>query len=204
MKRMRQINWSRMKWNVRSLEGRDYPGPNYWSDSIKNVWVDIYGRLHLKIVKYMGKWHCTEIYTASPVGHGTYTFNVYSNPANLANNVVGGLFYYLDNQNEIDIEFSIWKNPFAKNTHYTVQGPDKGGSQGDTNKSNTIHIFKWDSSKICFEGTDISPWIYTGSYFPKTGGVLDLNLWLIDGMAPMNGKSQELILSKVEYNPYIP
>jgi hypothetical protein len=197
---MRQINWSGMKWNVRSGQGG--PGPNYWSDSIRNVWVDIYGRLHLKIVKYMGKWYCAEISTVSPVGLGNYIFNIYSNPANLANNVVGGMFYYLNDQNEIDIEFSRWEDPHAKNTQYTVWGPNGGveSPRGETNKANTSHIFKWSSNQIYFESTGILKWTYTGPYFPKTGGVLDLNLWLIDGKAPVNSQSQELVLSKIAYN----
>lgn len=198
---MRQINWSGMKWNVKS--GTWGPGPNYWSDSIRNVWIDIYGRLHLKIVKYMGKWYCAEIFTAYPVGLGNYMFNVRSNPAKFANNVVGGLFYYLNDQNEIDIEFSRWEDPLSNNTLYSVWTPDDGlGSpRFETDKPKTTHLFRWDNSKIYFESKDVSTWTYTGPHFPMTGGQLHINLWLIGGKAPINCKSQELILSNVEYSP---
>src|SRR5574341_1745935 len=39
----RQISFSGYMWNVKKSNGRVGPGPNYFSDSTQNVWVDLSG-----------------------------------------------------------------------------------------------------------------------------------------------------------------
>lgn len=199
-----QIDWSGFKWNVRTGSGG--PGPNNWSDSANNVFVDSQNRLHLKITNSAGKWYCAEIYTTTIAEQGEYKFQVSSNPANLTYNVVGGLFYYLDDQDEIDIEFSRWGDPNANNTQYTVWAITGGieSPRGETNIGSTTHLFRWNPSQIYFESVGILSWNYTGPNFPKTGGELHLNLWLIDGKPPADSKEQELILSNFTYNKETP
>lgn len=201
---MRQINWSGMKWNVRSGQGG--PGPNKWSDSVRNVWIDSSNRLHLKIIKVSSIWYCAEIYTDVIMGRGKYIFYVNSDPSILADNVVAGLFYYLDDANEIDIEFSRWGVHRTPNTQYTVQQISGGGVESpsaETNKKNTVHFFMWEDSQINFNSKDannnnILSWSYNGPYFPEIGGRIHINLWLHDSKSPKNGLSQEIVLSRVQ------
>lgn len=197
-----KIKWSGHTWNVRYTYG--YPGPSTFSDSSNNVWVDSQDKLHLKMTKVGGVWRSADVYTNFPVGRGTFTTVVSSNPARLATNVVGGLFYYLDNQNELDIEFSRWgelDQPY--NTFYTVRtSTGQVNSPGYlVNSWNTKYILTWDSNnRISFNSKDssnniIGSWKYPGTYIPKTGGAFHINLWAIDGDSPADGKEQELILS---------
>lgn len=201
---MRQINWSGIKWNVRSGQGG--PGPNRWSDSTRNVWIDSSNRLHLKIIKKSSIWYCAEIYTDMTVGIGKYKFCVNSNPSILADNVVAGLFYYLDDANEIDIELSRWNVHGTPNTQYTVQQLSGGGIESprtETNKKDTVHSFIWADSQISFNSkdannNDILSWSYSELYRPKIGGRIHINLWLYNGKFPINRLPQEIILSKIE------
>src|SRR5262245_21295616 len=70
----RTISFSGKTWLVKSSTGKVGPGPNYFSDSTDNVWVDAGGRLHLKITKAKGKWSSAEIVSADSFGYGTYRF----------------------------------------------------------------------------------------------------------------------------------
>ena len=192
------IDWSGYKWDVRT--GTGSPGTNSWTN--KNVWVDSQNRLHLKITNVNGKWYCAELSTQIPVSYGTYTFNVANDPSVYADNVVAGLFYYLSDKDEIDIEFSRWNVANTPNTQYTVWGP-RGGIESaryETNAQNTTHKFVWSPSSINFQSVGIGTWNYNG-YIPTPKGVLDINLWLFNNPEPKDGKEQELILNSVQYVP---
>jgi hypothetical protein len=192
------IEWSGLRWDVRT--GTGGPGTNNWTK--ENVWVDSQNRLHLKITNVNGKWYCAELSTQIPVGFGTYTFNVYSDPSVYAKNVVAGLFYYLSDKDEIDIEFSRWNVAKMPNTLYTVWSPSGGiGSpRYETKSQNTTHKFVWNPSFIKFQSVGIGTWNHTG-YIPKIGGALVINLWLFNNPVPTNRKEQELIITSVEYVP---
>ena len=105
----RRIRFSGLEWHVRDSLGRaEGPDDNYWSKSIRNVWVDELGRLHLKITrdKRAGKWLCPEVVSVNPLGYGDYTFLVQGHLRDaLIKNEVLGLFNYLDASHEIDIEY---------------------------------------------------------------------------------------------------
>ncbi len=105
----RRIRFSDLMWHVRDSLGRaEGPDNNYWSKSIRNVWVDERGRLHLKITRDegAGKWYCPEVVAVNPLGYGDYTFYVAGRLRDiLIKNEVLGLFNYLDASHEIDIEY---------------------------------------------------------------------------------------------------
>src|SRR5436305_806293 len=64
----RTISFSGYTWAVKASTGRVGPGPNYFSDSTNNVWVDTQGRLHLKITKVGGRWNCAEVINQQSLG----------------------------------------------------------------------------------------------------------------------------------------
>src|SRR5574341_2445673 len=111
----RQISFSGYMWNVKKSNGRVGPGPNYFYYSTQNVWVDLSGKLHMKLRKNKGKWYCSEIVSNQNFGYGTYRFYIDSYVDNLDPNVVLGLFTWSDNPDynhrEIDQEFARWADP---------------------------------------------------------------------------------------------
>jgi hypothetical protein len=72
----KSILFGGLTWNVR--EGHGGPGPNHWSASTKNVWVDDRDQLHLAIRQVEGAWRCAEIWTRESLGYGVYIFQLAS------------------------------------------------------------------------------------------------------------------------------
>ncbi len=205
------IQFAGITWNVRNGSGG--PGPNIWSDSADNVWVDSEGLLHLKIRKVGNTWYCSEIIAQQSFGYGEYRFYVASNVENYDPEIVAGLFTYETDLREIDIEFSKWGNPSNVAGWYTVQ-PVVAGNQhsfavnliGDY----STHRFIWNSNNIYFQSYHghypnlpspdnlISEWTYTGKNIPPVGNErLHINFWLMGGHAPVNQQDAELVVKAV-------
>jgi hypothetical protein len=211
----RIIDFSGYKWLVRNTNQLKYgPGPNFFSNSIENVWVDEAGKLHLKIINKDENWYCAEVTLNQQVGYGKYIFYINSSLTNLEDNVVVGLFTYLDDSQEIDIEFSKWSLKDNENSQFVVQPYEKEGNifRFDMNDSlgSTTHSFEWNKNHIVFESKygqnenelPYISWTYTGKNIPlKSDERLKINLWLYQGKAPMNNKSQEIIIDSIRYIP---
>ncbi|MDV2686421.1 glycoside hydrolase family 16 protein [Alkalihalophilus lindianensis] len=225
----RTLNWSGYTWNVKDSSSSKWgPGPNYFSSSNENVWVDNEGRLHLKITKRKGKWYCAEVYNIQTLGYGTYRFFIDGRPDKLDPNITLGLFTYdsisadaaTNNNREIDIEFAKWGNSNALNSQYVVQPYTKSSNierfQTSLNGYRSTHTFKWTSSEIKFmslhghystlpsplEWYLIKEWSYNGEDIPNTNNEkVRLNLWLMGGGAPLNQHEAEIIITKFEFIP---
>jgi len=213
----RIIKFSGYDWVVRtSDDSKVGPGPNYFSDSEDNVWVDDNGRLHLKIVQKGGNWYCSGIVLRKSLGYGKYVFYLASDISKLDQNAVGGLFTYLNDEEEIDIEFSKWSNPDNKDSQFAVQPSDKAGNKAryDLNllTERSTHSFNWQADRIEFfsrqghgSTTDVSnlihEWTYQGNSIPpsRTTERLRMNLWLFRGQIPSDAKEQEMIVEKFEF-----
>lgn len=93
------------------------PGPNYFSATENNVFLDANGYLHLKITKENNQWKAAEVISTANMGYGTYVFTVAGNLTTFNEKVVLGLFtwdnntFYEQGNSEVDIEFSRWNNP---------------------------------------------------------------------------------------------
>lgn len=213
----RIIKFSGYEWIVRtSNDDRVGPGPNYFSDSEDNVWVDEDGRLHLKIIQRGGIWYCSGIILKHPLGYGQYVFYLASDVSKLDQHVVGGLFTYLNDEEEIDIEFSRWSDPDNQDSQFAVQPSNRSGNKEryDLNllTERSTHSFNWQPDRIDFfsrqehgltvnEENRIHEWIYQGSNIPPNRGTerLRINLWLFRGQVPSDAKEQEMIVEKVEF-----
>lgn len=151
------IAFSGYSWNVKDSYGsRSNPGLNYWSSSTNNVWVDGNGWLHLKITYMNGKWYCAEVSTVNSLGYGTYVFYTASRIDNLDKNVVVGLFSYVDDNHEVDIEFSRWGDANAHNAWYTVQPrpydiTNQKSFDISLNGYYSTHWFTWSPNQVFFE-----------------------------------------------------
>jgi hypothetical protein len=213
----RTIVFAGRTWTVKNSAGAPWgPGPNVFSDSPDNVWVDAEGRLHLKIANVGGVWRCAEVISQASFGHGSYRFTIDTPLDALDPNVVLGLFTWSDqrayNHREIDIELARWgnaANPF--NAQYTVQPYTVSGNQRAWTLSpgygQTTHQFRWTASRIDFAstalGNTLQQWSYTRRQgIPKPGGEnARLNLWLFQGAAPLDGQPVEVIVSAFSHTP---
>lgn len=179
------LTFSGITWTIKTGYGQKQgPGPNYFSNSSKNVWVDsTTGYLHLKITSDTGKWNCAEIISDDKFGYGTYVFTVASNVAELNKNVVVGFFtwdntsFYNQANSEVDIEFSKWGSntdsltltysaqpvqfdnpiPYYERTKHPLMNVSKL-------KNMSIHAFKWTDTLITWNS-------YEGAIFPGTNSL---------------------------------
>ncbi|SDY21708.1 hypothetical protein SAMN05421736_101689 [Evansella caseinilytica] len=225
----RTINWSGYTWHVKDSFGSKWgPGPNYFSSSNDNVWVDSAGRLHLKITQRNGNWYCAEVYHTQTLGYGTYRFFIDGRPDLLDPNITLGLFTYdsisadapAKNYREIDIEFAKWGHPQALNSQYVVQPYTKPANmlefQTSLNGYWSTHSFNWTPSEVKFmslhghysdppsplEWYLIKEWSYNGEDIPDSKNErVDVNLWLMDGRAPFNQQETEIVITKFEFTP---
>lgn len=214
----REISFSGYNWTVRTSAGETQgPGPNYFSNSEENVWLDENGYLHLKITKNDSKWYCAEIYSHKSFGYGTYNFKLAPGFQDLDKNVILGLFTYLDDKNEIDIEFAKWGNENAKLGQFVVQPYSNLGNlhrfEFPEIDKDSVHGFTWCEGYIKFysainsefdydEENLVENWFYTGDDNPEPSSErVHMNLWLMDGNAPSDKEETEIVIEAFEFKP---
>jgi hypothetical protein len=216
------IHFSGYTWTVKSSARPVGPGPNLFSDSSANVWVDDKQRLHLKITKTQGKWRCAEVVCTKSPGYGVYRFYLDSPVDRLDPNVVLGLFTWSDapafHHREIDIELSRWAKPEDKNAQFVVQpyttprNIQRFPQPPDLPQS--THLFRWQRDSILFQSLRglraapsspddiIAQWTFSPPDIPEAGGETPrLNLWLFRGSAPQDGQEVEVIVHRFEFVP---
>jgi len=221
------IHFAGIDWLVKDSVRKVGPGPNIFSSSSDNVWIDDVGRLHLKISKLKGSYRSAEVVSLSEYGYGMYVFYVSSRVDLLDSAAVAGLFTWDPDANyahrEIDIEFSRWSDPDnLYNAQYMIQPPDNGNRmkrfQMDLQGMYSTHLIYWTVDSVSFRSlhghvdeaalltivdTDpriIRQWTYTESEIPPAGATeIRINLWLYEGGQPANNGDLELIISDVKY-----
>lgn len=207
-----EITFSRYKWFVKSSDSPVGPGPNYFSNSTENVWVDSSGQLHLRITNRNNKWYCAEVGTKESFGYGKYIFTLVSKVDNLNENIVLGLFTWSNDPayhyREIDIEFGRWEDPVNDNAQFVVQPWDTPGNlyRFDVNNSGnpkSTSSFNWQSDYIAFQciyGKYYSSFSYTGKDIPVPGDEnVRINLWLVWGHPPSDSAEVEIVVEKFEF-----
>lgn len=211
--RQKSFIFSGYEWIAEGSGGNKInPGQNYFSCSDDNVWVDEDGCLHLRITKRENKWYCAKVTLKESHSYNKYIFTVASRVDRLDRNVVGGLFTYLDDANEIDIEFSRWGIKRNPDGQFIIQpAHNEGNSHRFKLKlkgTYSTHIIDWRQDKIDFssyrgpylenppKGKIISEWSYTGKDIPSEDEErVIINLWLYNGIPPSDNKEAEMIIS---------
>lgn len=218
----RWIRFSGLDWWVKRSAGKAGPGPNYFSDSTNNVWVDASGKLHLRVTYSSNTWQCAEVVSARSFGLGSYRFQIHGDVDRVDRNLVLGLFTWSDDpafaHREIDFEAARWGNAGdIRNSQYVVQPYELPGHltrltvpRGVTNAT---HVFTWETNKVVFKSQRgeyeanppasniLSGWTYTQAV-PQPGDEnVRLNLWLNGGLPPSNGQQEEVIISSFVYSP---
>jgi hypothetical protein len=220
----RVVHFAGHDWTVKDSGKRQVgPGPNVFSDDDGHVWVDEFGRLHLRIAKSGRRWAAAEVVSTESFGHGTYRFHLDTPVHALPPSVVLGLFTWDDvdpafHHGEVDIEFSRWGNASNPvNAQYVVQPYDVAGnllSFLQPPDAPTTHAFEWRPAFVAFrsligfasEPTDpsdvIAEWTYTGGDVPPADGEnARINLWMFRGEPPADGQPVEVIVSDFSFVP---
>jgi hypothetical protein len=217
-----RVRFSDYDWWIKSSPGQVGPGPNYFSDSTNNVWVDALGQLHLRITNRSNQWQCAEIVSQRTFGYGSYRFELAFNVNSLNLNAVLGLFTWSDDpayaHREIDVECSRWGNAAdANNSQFVVQPWDIAGHlvryAVPAGQTNSTHSFTWATNRIAFQsqrGTYspapvpsdvISNWTYQLTV-PQSGDEnVRLNLWLINGNPPAGNVEVEAVIKSFQFVP---
>jgi hypothetical protein len=218
-----KINFSGHLWEVKSSTTPVGPGPNWFSDSKGNVWVDDEGKLHLKVSQTEGRWRCAEIISEDSFGLGTYRFQISTPLATFDPNLILGLYTWSDTSDyanrEIDIECSKWgKTDDTNNAQFVVQPyppidrrrrfcvPEK--------LEKATYSFSWHTNNVqfsCLQGETgaaatnnliIQEWNFNNGAIPLPGDEnVRMNLWLYKGKTPMDVHDAEIVISKFEFLP---
>lgn len=212
----RTIDFSGYTWKVKNyIQHRRGPGPNFWSDSKKNVRVDKEGNLHLNITEQAGKWYCTEVYLDRFLGYGEYIFYLDPQKTELPDEVVVGLFLYGGPGEELDIEISGWDEGKDPNVQFVVQPAYITGHIDELNldplhRKRTFKI-TWEEREVTFaliRGHNPDPedqtlvikrWTFTGDQVPKGKLYPHINLWLFEGDPPEKRDLAKVVVEKFEF-----
>lgn len=217
------LNFSGYTWDVRP-SGVGGPGPNNWRSA--NVWVDANGLLHLKLSYQNGKWYAAELTSRRFFGFGRYQFQVIGRMDQFDRNIVLGLFNYPtpalgpDGTNEIDIEYSRWGDPVYPVGSFTVwpavTGLSRRSHAFNLNQigPHTTQRFTWTSKSIFFQALHgftenntglAAAWTYQPvsylKWIAQQAMPVHINLWLLQGLAPVNGKEVEIIIKSFKFTP---
>lgn len=217
----RQFNFCDYGWWIKNTAGLAGPGPNYFSNSTNNVWLDAAGRLHLRITHRSNQWQCAEIISARSFGYGQYRFTINGAVKGLDPGVVLGLFTWSNdtgyNDREIDIELSRWNNATDTNVaQFVVQPAGAGQLQRyavPSEVTNSTHSFIWQPGRVDYQALRgefsatpaasniLRSWSCTLGIPPAGGENMRLNFWLNKGNPPTNGQEAEVVISRFEFVP---
>ncbi|MCU0771801.1 MAG: glycoside hydrolase family 16 protein [Verrucomicrobia bacterium] len=221
---VRRLSFSGYDWWVKDSPALVGPGPNFFSESTNNVWVDPAGRLHLRITNRSNQWQCAEVVTERSFGYGHYRFEVESVVDNLNPSVVLGLFTWSDDpaytHREIDVECGRWADSNdVNNAQFVVQPWDWPGHlvryAVPAGLPLSTHLFTWETNRITFQSqagsydsnpaptTILSAWVFNNaSAVPQAGDEnVRLNFWLIYGNPPTDHQEVEVVIRHFEFVP---
>lgn len=220
----RTMLFSGYVWRVKTSDIPIGPGPNYFSDSTENVWVDESGQLHLRITQREGKWYCPEVVSQDSFGYGTYRFSLTGNIDQVNEHVVLGLFTWDDDPSyahrEIDIELAQWGDVANQNAQFVVQPYTTSGNMYrfgiHLDDRDSVYSFEWTTESILFQAmyddnssvpdsnAIIDSWRYTGQDVSPPGHEnARMNLWLFRSISPSDGQEVEVIIKAFEYIPFV-
>lgn len=216
---MRKLEFSGNIWVVAdSDKKRRGPGPNYFSSSSENVWVDSQGQLHLKLTHQRNHWYCVEVSLEKPLGYGSYEFFVVGRIDQFDPRVVVGLFLYRDDTHEIDIEFARWGKMQRENLQYVLQPGQAPGNlyrcEAKLKGNYTTHRIVWKPQHVSFRSLHgyyagrppsndnlIAQWTSRRAYHTPTTERVYMNLWLVNGQPPMTHVNAEMVIAQFSFQP---
>ncbi len=208
------IAFSGYTFTAKKSEEAIAPGPNLWSETFENVFVDDEG-LHLRVTPHpteKDRWYSAEVIADKNLGYGQYIFTIEYNMLAAPHNVVLGLFLWDPDRDaadvhhrEIDIEFSRWEDEDRPVAQFAVPPYEEGmfnrfEPNGELLKRAdyiTTYVMDWQQDRILFhayygpevEGRPFEEWEYDQAYniAPPGEETVRMNLWLVN----QKGTSEE-------------
>ncbi len=209
---VRTIAFSGRDWWVKDGAGSKVgPGPNLFSASASNVWVDSAGRLHLRLRRTSAGWTCAEVVLFESLGFGSYRWVIDSPVSDFDPQIVLGLFTWNGSDpayhnREIDVEFSRWGDSRAPtNAEFTVQPSSTAGNVSrfavPSGLGRTVHEFRWQDASIAATSLNGTQTLASHTFtdgIPQAGGEnVRMNLWLFRGRSPKQGA--EVVVNHFEF-----
>jgi hypothetical protein len=201
-------------WIVRNAPS-DRGGRNEYDPA--NAWTDDEGALHLRIARAASDWTCAEVSLARRLGYGTYAF-VVRDVSRLEPAAVFSIFTWdgpaaEQNHREVDLEFSRWGDPAAKNAQYAVQPYYEAGNVARFAAPAGLltHSLRWEPGRAAFRtvhGASAAagaPAVFAHAFtsgVPSSGDErVRLNLYVFRRSAQALERGAEIVVQKFEYVP---
>jgi hypothetical protein len=190
---------------VRAPGEGQVPGPNAWADDLDAAWVDE-GGLHLRIREAGGRWRSVELSTVLPPEAVHVEARLVLLGGALDAQAVLGLFLYRDDAHEADIELSRWGRHGASSDAQFAVAPYGPGELHrftlSAERAESVLVLDWRADRVAFEarqgGQVVAEWRHTDpDWNSRDGYRLHINLWLYQGLPPLDGKPVEAILREV-------
>jgi len=204
-------NFSGYPWRVKSaLDVPVVGGPNYYSDTPENVFLDAQGRLHLKITERNGKWYSAELVGQKHFGYGAYNFYIDSPLDDLDPNVVFGVFVWGSDpafaHRELDIEYSVWSSKTRPNAQFVIQPGHAFYFSQPGGYEKTLQSFRWTPSQVSFQSASLAGETLAGHTFTENvptplDETVRIILWQFQGQAPNRRLPVEVIVNRFEFVP---
>lgn len=99
----RTLEFAGRTWAVKEARAPVGPGSNRFSFTNQDVFVDVFGKLHLTVNFHDGVWWSTEVILLEDLGFGTYAYSTASRLDTLDANVAFGGFTWDPHGDETDI-----------------------------------------------------------------------------------------------------
>lgn len=211
------IQWQGFSWWVQ--DGSSNPGPNTWGRFYENVAVQPDGSLVLQVRKVAGTWYCAELsQEGATLGYGRYRFVYDYDAGTFDPNLVLGLFTYdltapTPGKRELDIECTRWGSTSdTSRVWYTSQPVTNGDwTQSDHGMSTAAPYtseFIWQAGQVYFRTVDangvlMGEHLVNNAVEPTGNEKVALNLWLMNGSAPLNGTGGRVRLLSFHFTPGI-
>jgi len=156
------INWKGYTWNVRHTTTKVGPGINYFNES--NVEITSDDKLEMFIRKYGNVHSCASLSCDTVLGYGVYAWDFSVSLESVVDkdeNVVVGLFLYMTDEDEIDIEWARWGDPDdgANNINYVAQPDEDGASiyyHFPAGYTHVRHQFNYQKDIIVWKAIDLN------------------------------------------------
>lgn len=203
------ITWSGQTWHV-STTG---PGGNTWGTSNGSIWIDEQDRLHMTVKNVSGVWVSSELNNVNYTKYGVYTWNVASPLFQFDKHIVGAMYLYYNDTEEIDFESSYWSNISRPNGQFVNQPGWVGNINASWNKVFMNITDNGQPYEVKFiyhptyvqyylnrSGSNLASWNMTNaSEMPTTAMKTSMNVWQYQHQVPSNGLTQEMVLNDFSY-----
>ena len=222
---LRQITFSGHVWYASDSGSRSWgPGPNRWSPSTENLWVDSDGYLHIRLTERNGTWFAAAVRSSQSFGYGRYEWDIHNVVPSVSSwdpNAVLGLFTWSDQpeftHREIDVEVAKWSIPsISTNSQYVVQPwhhADHLQRFLTPQVAKVTHTFTWRPTRVEFLSTwnnslDIAvntSWSFVNSstkIVPQPGDEkVRINLWITPNgtVGTHSGQEIEVVISAFRF-----